>query len=230
MRKKQLKRILATAFEAPPPQRKQAFLRALPICYVNHFSLVLTQAGYIRRSTWVLSAAVFAAALGAAHQAGTDGLWLAGALMPFAAMAAVTETGRSARHGMEELELSTRFGLKSVVLARMGIVGLVHFLLLALLAALGQTRALRTGVYLLVPYLLTDALGLAAVRRVQGREGLYICGSTAVLTAGASAALSMVRTVYAPESFPWWLGALGLCAALAAAEYRTTIQKTEELI
>ena len=44
-------------------------------------------------------------------------------LLPFVALLAVTEGTRSAVYGMEELELATRFSLKSVLLARLCLVG-----------------------------------------------------------------------------------------------------------
>ena len=46
-------------------------------------------------------------------------LWITAALLPFVALLAVTEGTRSAVYGMEELELATRFSLKSVLLARL---------------------------------------------------------------------------------------------------------------
>lgn len=60
---------------------------------------------------------------------------------------------------MEELELATRFSLKSVLLARLCLVGSLHAVLLLCLTLLcrgtGAASFGRTVVYLLVPYLLT---------------------------------------------------------------------------
>ncbi len=221
---------LAGAFPGPDPARKRAFFRGLPAPPVRHGRMLLGQAGYVRPVTWAASLAVFAAALAAGRLAPADAVWVTAALTPFAALAAVAERGRSALYGMEELELCTRFGLKSVMLARMGAVGLVHLILLAALAAaLGDGGFFRAGAYFLTPYLLTDLIGLAAARRVRGREGLYVCAGAAVLTAGLALALHGVRGVYAPESFHWWLLALAVTAGLAGREYEKTIRKAEEL-
>ena len=57
-------------------------------------------------------------------------LWITAALLPFVALLAVTEGTRSAVYGMEELELATRFSLKSVLLARLCLVGSLHAVLL----------------------------------------------------------------------------------------------------
>ena len=229
MRKKELKaRLAALAVPGPDLERKRAFLRALPPAPVSHLWLLAGQAGYIRPLTWAASVGVFALALGLGRMFPADAVWVASALTPFAAMTAAAETGRSARHGMEELELAARFGLRSVALARMGALGLAHLILLILLAAESGGGFFRTGVYILTPYLVTDLLGLAAVRRLRGREGLYAAAGAAALTAGLCAGLSGARA-YAPANFRWWLLALALAAVLTGQEYLKTIRKTEEL-
>ena len=230
MRNGDLIKRLARAFPGPDPSRKRAFFRGLPAPPVRHGRMLLGQAGYVRPVTWAASLAVFAAALAAGRLAPADAVWVTAALTPFAALAAVAERGRSALYGMEELELCTRFGLKSVVLARMGAVGLVHLALLTALAAvLADGSFFRTGAYFLTPYLLTDLIGLAAVRRVRGREGLYVCAGAAVLTAGLALALHDGADAFAPDAFRWWLLALAVILGLTGREYTKTIKKTEEL-
>ncbi len=229
MKKNDLIRALRAASPAPDPARKRAFLRSLPVPPVSHTAFILGQAGYVRRSVWAVSLGVFALALAVGRTMPADGLWIGAALTPFAAMAAVTELGRPALYGMEELELASRFGLRSVTLARMGFIGLAHLVLLVLLAALGGGDVLRRGTYLLVPYLLTDLLCLELSRRVRGKEALYACAGAAVLVAGLAAALHARWGAYAPRNFRWWLLALGGTAALTGREYSKTIRKTEEL-
>ena len=227
--KNELIRALGAAYPEPDPDKKRAFLRTLPVWPVSHRAFILRQARYIRKTVWAVSLGLFALALAASRALPADGLWIGSALTPFAALAAVSELARSALWGMEELELASRFGLKSVVLARMGSIGLAHLVLLTLLAALGGGDVLRRGTYLLVPYLLTDLLCLELSRRVRGKEALYVCGGAAVLVAGLAAALPRRWEVYLPGSFRWWLLALALSAALTGRAYRKTIRKTEEL-
>lgn len=224
-----LRGALRAAAPGPDGARKRAFLRSLPPAPVSHLRFLLGQAAYVRPVTWIASLVVLILALAAGRLAPGDAVWVTAALTPFAALAAVTEGARSALYGMEELELASRFSLRSVVLARMGAVGLAHLALVCVLAALGGGSFFRAGTYLLTPYLLTDLLGLAAVRRVRGREGLYLCGGAAVLTAGLALALHGVRGVYDPAGFRWWLLALAAVLALTGREYFKTIQKTEEL-
>ena len=83
--------------------------------------------------------------------------------------AVVTEQNRFHIFLMSELEMAARFSLKSVVLARMEILGIVHLLVLLFLipvcARLHGTSVFQTGLYLLVPYLLTADAGLWAAWR-----------------------------------------------------------------
>ncbi len=229
MKKSELIGLLAEAYPGPDPARKRAFLRAAPVPPVSHASFMLSQAGYVGKAVWAVSAAVFVLALAASRLIPAEGIWIGAALTPFAAMAAVSEQGRAVLYGMEELELASRFGRKSVVLARMGAVGLVHLGALLALALLGGGDALRRGIYLLVPYLLTDLLCLEAVRRVRGRESLYVCAGAAVLTAGLAAAMSQHRGAYDPVNFHWWLLALAAAAVLTGRAYARTVRKMEEL-
>ncbi len=230
MTKRDVERRLAGAFPGPDRERKRAFFRRMPAPPVRHTRMVLVQAGYVSPLTWAASLGVFAGAMALGRLIPADALWTAAALTPFAALAAAAESGRSARCAMEELELSSRLGLKSVVLARMGAVGLVHLALLAALAAaLADGGFFRAGVYFLTPYLLTDLLCLAAVRRVPGREGLLVCAGAAALTAGLALALHSVRGAYAPDSFRWWVLALAVTAGLTGREHIRTIRKLEEL-
>lgn len=154
-----MERQLRELWQAPAPRRRDIFLagRAMPV--ISHGAFVLTQAAYIRKRVWVLSVAIFFAVVGITAGWQRDVLWVAAGAMPFLALIASWEQTRSVVYNMTELELTTRFSVKSIVLARMGLLGSFHlallFLLLPLLALYEQMGVWRTGVYLLVPYLLT---------------------------------------------------------------------------
>ena len=229
MRKSTLKKSLIRAFPDPEPAARRAFVRSLPPAPASHIRFLLGQAGYIRRSAWAASLAVFVLALALGRMAPQDGVWAAAALTPFAAMTAVTEGARSALYGMQELELAARFGLKSVAMARLGAMGLAHLILLAILAPLGSAGLVRTGVYLLTPYLLTALLGMAALRRLRGREAVYAAAAVAVLVAGSALLLHVSLDAYAPARFRWWPPVLLLAAGLTGREYWKTTKRTEEL-
>lgn len=89
---------------------------------------------------------------------------------------------------MSEFELSTRFSLKSVVLARMSILGVLDFIILACLVPLcwigNNFSFIQTGTYIVVPYLLTVNLSLWVTRHIHSREAIYGCMTVAVLVCG----------------------------------------------
>lgn len=133
---RRLKRALAASFSPPPPQRKTVFLRTLPQPDLSLGTFLWNQIPYLRKRTWLLSCGVLLPAVWGGSCMNPNVLWITAALLPFVALLAVTEGTRSAVYGMEELELATRFSLKSVLLARLCLVGSLHAVLLLCLTLL----------------------------------------------------------------------------------------------
>lgn len=227
-------KLLQDAFEAPPPTRKDAFMRALLPPRISNFSFMLLQAGYIRKWVWLLSAALALLSLSAACFLEQDILQMLSALIPFVAMSAGIESGRSGIYAMAELEMASRFSLKSVLLARMGILGISHLFLLCILIPLGSLHSavdlLQAGAYLLTPYLCTTVSGLWISRKIRGKEAFYAYIGTA---AAVSIGNAYIRTSL-PEYFQAgylcrWAVLLILLAAAGIYEFTKIIEETEEL-
>lgn len=126
---KQWKDELKLAFDAPGPERKREFIRQLEPQKVPSYRALFTQAAYIRKWVWCVSVIVFATAiLGAAFLPNT-GIWLISGLTPLLALTIIAESGRSECYGMAELEMATRFSLRSVTLARLGILGIMELII-----------------------------------------------------------------------------------------------------
>ena len=230
--KREMKQALREAFAAPPPQNKNRFLRSVTQPKIGFWEFVLAQAAYIGRQVWVLSFLVLLAALLGVRFLQRDLLWILTALMPYLAVTAVTEQVRSESCGMAELEVTTRFSLKSVLLARMTLVGLVHGLVLALLMLLGRQELAvmaRVGVYLLVPYLLTTVSGLWLTRRLRSQEAVYGCLAIAVVVSvlplvSRTFFLQLYQAIY----FPWWLVMTVGLLLLNGLEYQSNMKRMEE--
>lgn len=186
--RRSLKNELKYVFEAPEPMHKRAFLRTLEQPKTSVFAFVLSQLGYIRRWVWIVSALVFILSMMGAVGLTKGTVWVTSALMPLLALTVVSESGRSEIYEMAELEMATRFSLRSVVMARLGILGVENLFVLGLLlvgvwwqekSTLHGAGALTWGVCMLLPYLLTTFAGLTVVRRLRGREAVYICAGIA---------------------------------------------------
>lgn len=173
--KDKLKEELKIYFEAPKPREKRDFVRKYGVPQVNWFHLVGIQAGYISKRVWVFSAVLCIVTFSFIEMVEARHAGMVLALIPFLVMLSVTESIRSYRYGMEELELATRFSLKSIVMSRMILLGVVNFaVLLCLMLVLG-CKAQINVLYIMVPYFLTAGGGLYIVRKVRGNESTFLC-------------------------------------------------------
>ncbi|MFG6356265.1 MAG: hypothetical protein K1W26_05480 [Acetatifactor sp.] len=232
--KRKIKNALKQAFEPPRPLSKESFLQSLPLPRCGSHDFVMSQIGYIPLWVWGISLAVLLVALFSARYMKKDTLGILSACIPFVASCAVSESGKSMVCRMAELEKASLFSLKSVILARLGIIGTSHLLLLCLISPLAGagnlSSTLRSGVYLLLPYLLTTWLSLVFSRKLHGKDITYLCMGTAIAVSGLCV-ISRIRlySFYRPEIFPCWLGMSAALAALTALAYYRSIQRTEEL-
>ncbi|MCM1540998.1 MAG: hypothetical protein NC121_07035 [Blautia sp.] len=224
--KQSLKTELSRILEAPPPRHKREFLLELKLPGMTLAEVVFSQASYIRRWVWGVSALVFLAALAGSLLLSADMLWAISAFTPLLALAFLSESGRSENYGMAELEMATRFSLRSVLLARTGILGVENLALLCLLIPLGLRNnafsPLQAGVYILTPFLLTTFTGLWIVRRSGGREGMYLCvGIAACVSVSVFFFHRTVPQIYGRNHLAWWMaGALLLCMGTVRQYYR----------
>lgn len=233
---KQMKRSIQKAFEAPQPnqQEKASFLRTLPQPQISMWQFILTQATYLRKWTLFFSVLLLFPALIGAYYIEKNTLWIVSAFVPFLGLLVVTENARSIVYGMNEFEMSTRFSLRSVILARMGVLGVLDLLILCSLIPLccgGNDFSLfQTGSYLLVPYLLTVNIGLWITRHFHSREAIYGCMSAAVLISGADIGLHLIADfVYQSSYITWWFVLSVFLIGRMIYETYCTIKQTEEL-
>ena len=252
-----LTKTLRRLYTVPAPERKDAFFQssayraaaseALYPPRVPWAAFLQTQMHYIRKWNWILAVCIFAAAIlltlqpwqTAAPQEDLRGLDLStpvilSACIPFLALSTVAEAGRSVRFGMEELELSARFSLHAVLCARLGILGGENLLLLAVLMPFGahfwEMDLSITAACILLPYLLTCALTLPAVRKIRGRDCAFLCAGVSafvsVLFLTANTTGLLYRAADIPALIPAFLLFFGSAAVL---ELRKYIRQSEEL-
>ena len=232
---KKLKNDIQKAFEAPTPnqQEKMRFLRTLPKPKISMWQFILTQATFLRKSTLLISLTLIIPALLGTYYIDLNTIWVISSLIPFLALLAVTESTRSAVYGMIEFEMSTRFSLKSVVLARLSILGILDFIILCCVTPLccisSEIPLFQTAIYLFVPYLLTVNTNLWITRHFQGKESIYACMSIAVLISGLNVSLHFIaKFIYQFSYFNWWLLLAVILIVGMINEISRTIKQTEE--
>lgn len=225
--KKILKNELIKIFEAPKPEQKRMFLRQMNVRPVNMADMIYTQISYISKLEWLLSALVCGVTVWMSWYLKTAAFGVVLALMPFLAVACVSESVRSVIYGMDELEMTTRFSLKSIILARMAIVGTEN-LTLALLLAWFTQGGLFWTVYLLAPYLITAYGSLFIVRKVTSRDGIYICMIFSVIVGlGSSLGSKMYIWIYQEQFQVLWMAFVIMLAFMSFREGRQLLKVTE---
>lgn len=234
IREKEWREALSNAFETPKPLHKKEFLQKItpPGLHVSGFLLI--QLRYIRRRFWIASGLVFAAALAGSFLLTFDMLWAISSFMPLLALITVTEMGRSEHYEMAELEMATCFSLKSVLLARLGILGfgnLSLFLLLLPVSLLGSRLCpTQAGLYILTPFLLTTFLCLCIVRRYRERDTIYLCAGISVFIGLFVYPLRLtIPRLYEEHSLRGWIILSGLLFFGIARQYQNLITQEELL-
>lgn len=229
-----IKQALHTAFAAPPPERKRDFLRQHAAAAMPTHRMLLAQAGYIPVWVRVTSLAVLCLGPLISLTMGELRMMLLSALTPLLSLTLVAECGRSERHGMAELELSTRLSLKTLVLARLAILGSGCLAILALLFPMalwqGTVGPIAAGLYLLTPFLLNTYAGLHIVRRFRGSEGMYGCvGVTACTVCLLLLSHSLYPAVYLQSALQLWALAAALLCRGIGKQWAALISQKEEL-
>lgn len=233
---RRLKKNIQKALESPEPdqQEKERFLRTLPQPQIHMLQFVLIQAAYLRKWVLFLSILLLFPVSAGVYCIDRNTLWVVSAVVPFLGLLAVTESMRSMTYGMNEFEMSTRFSMKSVVLARMSVLGLLDVIVFCCfipLCSIGShTSFLQTGLYLFVPYLLTVNVSLWITRHFRSKEVIYVCMSVAVLVSAGNVGLHfMAGFVFQFSYIKGWLILSGLLIGTLIYEVYRTIKQTEEL-
>lgn len=243
---KKMKENLKRAYEPPKPLHKEAFLQQISTQIeqasvrlqhtqgISRKTFIIRQAGYIRKAVWLISAMFFAGAWFIARVVEKDSVWAVAALIPFLAFVMITETMKAVTCHMEELEMTARYSMKDVVVARLVILGVMNFLvMLCLIPFLAKDNIMpgwETGLALFVPYLLTATLELWTIRRVRGREAVYFCMGIAVCVSGLQLMLQSVDVVLYSGNTVQMCVAVGILLAGFARQCRCVIKQTEEYV
>lgn len=184
--KKEMKEELKLVFQAPSPTRKEKFLQQFHTKQISNFEFLLIQLGYMKK--WIIfgSVGVLSLVLLSMRYFPQEQLCMLSAFTPFLAMTFLTENARSYTYKMTEFEMVTRFSLKSIILAKMEILGVFHLLLLISMMLVTHNTVdvswLRVGLHLVLPYCTSASIGLFLIRKIRSIEAPYISISISSFT------------------------------------------------
>ena len=110
---------------------------------------------------------------------------------------------------MVELEMSCKYSLSQILMARFLIFGTVDFLILGIIIGIVSTQSefylLRTVLYLITPCTMTAALSLWIIRRTPRNESIYFCAAaSAFISIAHDLAGSSGAYFYHPDLLPVW--------------------------
>lgn len=222
---------------APKSEGKSEFFNRLEekgfVCQrpvvMSHGEFLAGQLGYIDKWIWVLSGALLVFIIWCCSQNTGNYPF---AMTPMLAGGMLVETGRSHRWKMDELEYASRFSLRSIVLARMFLIGLIDtaglLIVIVVVRSYLSYSLFRVFLYMMVPYLMASFLGSVYERkrrRDAGFGSLAIC----LLSSGAfSAAPFFAEHLYEESMTFLWMTAFFLLASSFVANIRGYLKEMEE--
>ena len=234
--KDDMEKLLSDAFYAPEPKNKQAFLKNIRPREISTFEMILQQFSYIRFSVWLYVLGLIVVVVSGALLQFEAIRILFTIMMSFTAVITVLETRKSKKFGMSELEMATRYSLKSVVIARMLIVGMVSlaalFISSPIMAISFHEDVIITTMRTMIPYLVTLFVSLRFERSVFGRSTEY---GSLVIAIAVSAIMIFFHTNcreiiigYIEMVEKWGLFIVVLLIALTVSEQWKTVKNVEE--
>lgn len=225
-----LKKELEEAFTPPEPKGRDGFLAAIPYPKLTYPEFVLSQIGYIRKRVWFVSAVILLAGIGAVcimPERDMSFLWVISALVPLLAVLTAAEISRSDIFGMSEIEAGCRFALPQVMVARMIILGVCNFAVIAaaavILGIFSPFGIAKSALYILTPYTLVNGISLAIFDRVRGQDGVY-------LSAAAALAVSLAGVIFSGKGLYGGRSANAFMAAVCAAGVILTVMQIKKLL
>ena len=226
---------LNKAFYIPEPKRKAEFLKNIRAREVNTIEMLWQQTSYIRISVWLFAAAIVAFAIGGSLLKVEGTKSFITMIMPFTAAAAVLETKRSQKYNMTELEMATRFSLRSVVFARMIVLGIVALFILCVsspvIAVAFDGKIILIAIHILIPYLVTMIISLQLERSAIGRRtgylSLAVAGAVAAIVYWASNFELGIVAFYAVVIESWGIFIVIALLVLTIIEQWKTINNVE---
>ena len=227
-------REIKESFSVPNPIKKEEFINKFPKPEMSLSKFVISQIPYVSKVTWALTILMFISVFLAPRILGVKVTWFISGLTPLMALLAVSESNRSQKYNMAQLEASTRFSLRSLLLARMLLLGIVSFVLIIVSVPLGtfygSFRVFETSLYVITPFLLSASIGLYIVRSIKGNNGFYMVSAISLF-------ISLIMFMgdkyfgflFLSTGVKYWLMLFILLLVLTIVESKRLLNNTEDM-
>lgn len=226
-----LKKEIYKACEPPQPKGRDGFLAAIPYPKLIYPEFVLSQICYIRKRVWFVSVIILLAGIGTVcivPERSMTLVWIISALIPLLAVLTAAEISRSDIFGMSEIEAGCRFALPQVIGARMIILGICNFVVIATVTVISGVFSpfgiAMSALYILTPYVSVNGISLAIFGKVKGQDGVYLSTAAAL---GVSLAGVII---FGKEFYDERSANIFMAAVCAAGVVLMTVQSKKILI
>ena len=239
MRKKKeiLKIKLEKVYSPPTPERKGEFLQNLSYPQISFWEFLRIQAFYIGKLVWAVNIFLFCAGVFLGKflkEKGFSGGMLAAfcAVLPFVVALLAGEVSKSTRFGMQELELSARYRMEQVMLARLFLLsGAATLLILGgciFISWNSMVGMLPCIFYLTVPMLFNAVSSLWICRQIPSLEIRDVSlGISAVMAGIHIWAMERMAWMYEKAYLIFWVGMLLVLIVVLSKQvkqYRTNLE------
>ena len=237
MRNEAITRQIRGLCRAPRPDRKEAFFRQVKAQgllrrrprTLHQGEFLAGQVLYIEKWIWAVSVLLLLFIAEACRLRPGNYPF---ALTPFLAAGVLAQTRRSFRWKMAEMEHAARFSLRSVMLARLFIVGAFNTagLMIVILAVRPcySYSLLRVFLYMMVPYLTAAWLGSLYERQQRADHGWGSVVICLLSSAAFAAAPVFLARIYEESLTILWAAVLVLMACGLSGSVRSWMNRMEE--
>lgn len=183
MTNKELKNLIKNAYDVEPSLDKKAFLKQYQKRELHMFDLVKQQLG---SSIGIINILVGICVLFFYWQillqmetADFFSMVRISGVMPVVAVTAISGFGRSERFRMDELEMSTRFSLRTVTMARLIVIGVIDMIVIVMELFISkrllQIKMIQMFLIITVPYLIATSGCLMITRKLHSKNDIALC-------------------------------------------------------
>ncbi len=235
---KKIKLAIKLAYELPESKRKKDLLMSLDTPRISLYEFFISQIKYIRKRTLFIQAITMLICLIALLSIDKSNLKInyisiLPSIIPFFVLTIATEIFRSISYNMMELEMSTRYSLGQIIIARTAILGSLNFIffifLLIFLKFKLEYSILSLSLYILIPFLLTCFGFLYVMNYIRNKNVNFYCAGISIFISLSNFLLYNANyNIYNYLSLDFWL-ILFACLTLGVIiQAKKFIKSTEE--
>lgn len=186
---REIKKTLKETLNVEEPTRRNEFLDTLDYTLTKKYKNFVSQVRYISKRFWVMSflISVVIFIIYKKFDVNVEVVGVISSFVPFLVLVGVNEINKSVAFNMAELENSCRYDFNTVTLIRLTIIGVFHFILLAVILMFfrgeSQYGLFRYVLYSITPFTLSAYASFFVISHLKIKDSIYICSLVTIFIA-----------------------------------------------